>query len=373
MFRKEMENSVMGTVASAAYMKAKGAKFGTPTGGIMCTGPYKLAKWTPGNDIVLSANPDYWDKAVKPLAKTVTFKFVTNSSSLVNGLASGGIDGSFEVPPGAIPSLQGAGQGTLTYGPSTQEWMIIPISGPLKDARVRRAWSLAIDRAAILKTAFAGHGNVVTTFEPPTTWGYGKAVFQGAASKIAGASPDLATAKSLVASAGAAAKAPIVLAIQGDSQVQQQMGTAVQAAAKSIGLNVKLQTVTAEAISNAELNASARKGFDALLFANYFNIPDPLDEAFFFVGSDKALAYLNLLGYENPKVNSLLDQAATEPYGTRRATLYTQAEAQWIGKDQAFIPLVNPAEIGYGNKRITGQPTVFPYYSYPWAAYVGAP
>jgi peptide/nickel transport system substrate-binding protein len=373
MFQKEMENSVMGTIASAAYMKAKGAQFGTPTGGIMCTGPYKLTTWSPGNEIVLTANPDYWDKSVRPLAKTVTFKFVTDSTALANGLASGAINGSFEIPPAAIPVLQNAGQGTLTYGPSTQEWMIIPISGPLKDPTVRRAWSLAIDRPAILKTAFAGKGNVVTTFEPPTTWGYAKSVFQSAASTIPGASPDVAAAKKLVAAAGPAAKGKIVLAVQGDSQVQQQMGAAVQAAAQSIGLNVQLRSVTATAISNAELNASARKGFDALLFANYFNIPDPMDEAFFFVGSDQTLAYLNLVGYNNPTVNNLLNEAAKQPYGTKRATLYTQAEAQWIGKDQALIPLVNPDEIAYGNKQITGQPTVFPYYSYPWAAYVGAP
>ncbi|MEX2049177.1 MAG: ABC transporter substrate-binding protein [Gemmatimonadota bacterium] len=373
MFRWEMENAVMGTIASADYMEAKGDAFGTPTGGIMCSGPYKVAKWSPGNEIVLAVNPDYWDKTVKPLAETVTFKFVTNSPSLVNALLSGAIDGSFEVPPAAISLLQDSDQGTLTFGPSTQEWIIIPISGPLKDARVRRAWSLAIDRAAILKTAFAGQGNVVTTFAPPTTWGYGEAVFQAAASEIPGASPDLATAKELVAEAGSAAKAPIVLAIQGDSQVQQQIGTAVQAAARNIGLNVQLRAVTAEAISNAELNASAREGIDALLFANYFNIADPLDEVFFFVGSDKELAYLNLLGYENATVNGLLDQAAQEPYGDKRATLYMQAEAQWIGKDQAFIPLVNPAAIAYGSKRITGWPTVFPYYSYPWAGYVGAP
>jgi peptide/nickel transport system substrate-binding protein len=373
MFQKEMQNSVMGTVASAAYMKAKGKAFGTPSGGIMCTGPYKLTKWSPGNDIVLTANPNYWDKSVKPLAKTVTFKFVSDSSALANALASGGIDGSFEVPPAAIPVLQNSGQGTLTYGPSTQEWMIIPISGPLKNAKVRRAWSLAINRPAILKTAFAGKGNVVTTFEPPTTWGYAKSVFQSAASKIPGATPDVAAAKQLVASAGQAAKGKIVLAVQGDSQVQEQMGAAVQSAAQSIGLDVELRDVTAEQISNAELNASARTGFDALLFANYFNIPDPMDEAFFFVGSDTTLAYLNLVGYRNASVNNLLNEAAKEPYGSKRATLYTQAEAQWIGKDEALIPLVNPDEIAYGSKQITGQPTVFPYYSYPWAAYVGAP
>src|SRR5581483_752974 len=209
-----------------------------------------------------------------------------------------------------------------------------------KDPRVRRAWSLAIDRAALLKSAFAGKGNVVTTFEPPTTWGYAKSVFQSAASAIPGASPDLAKAKKLVTEAGSAAKGKIVLAVEGDSQVQQEMGTAAQAAANSIGLNVQIRTVTATAISNAELNASARKGFDALLFDNYFNIADPMDEAFFFVGSDKTLAYLNLIGYQNQTVNSLLNQAAKQPYGSRRAKLYTQAEAQWIGKDQALIPLV---------------------------------
>lgn len=373
MFEKEMQSSPMGSVASAAYMSQKGASFGTPTGGIMCSGPYKLTSWEPGNQIVTTANPDYWDKSVKPLANTVTYKFVANSTALVNGLSSGDIDGSFEVPPAAIPKLQSTDSGRLSYGASTQNWMIIPISGPMSNADVRRALSLSLDRKAMLDSIFDGKGNVVTTFEPPTTWGYARDTFESAARNIPGATPNIDEAKQLVAQAGPAAQGPIVMAIQSDSQVQQQMAIAIQAAAKEVGLNVQIKPVSAEAISNAELQPEARKGFDALLFDNYFNIPDPLDEAFFFVGSDTTLAYLNLVGYHNDAVNKTLDASAVQSDPQKRAQLYTQAEAQWIGKDQALIPLVNPDEISYGNNRITGYPTVFPYYGFPWAAFVGAP
>jgi peptide/nickel transport system substrate-binding protein len=372
-FEKEMQTAVGGTIGQAAYMKAKGSSYGSPTGGVMCTGPYKLERWDPGNQIVLSRNPGYWNKAVVPKADRVIFKFVASSTAIVNGLSSGAFDGAYEVPPAAIPRLKSSSQGKLRFGPSTQEWMIIPISGPLKSPLVRRALSLSLDRNAIVKSVFAGQGLPVTSFGPPPTRGYAKQTFQTEEAKLPGANPDVAGAKQLVAQAGGAAKGNIVLAVQSDSQVQQQLGTVVQDAAKQIGLNVVLRPVSAEQISNAELQPAARKGFDALLFANYFNIPDPMDEVPFFVGSNKPLAYLNLVGYENGFVNAQMDNAAREVDPQKRAELYLAAEAQWIGKDQALIPLVNPYEVSFGSSRVTGYPTVFPYYGYPWAAFVGAP
>ena len=39
-----------GIVLEKAYVESKGKAFGTPSGGTMCTGPFKLKSWKPGSD-----------------------------------------------------------------------------------------------------------------------------------------------------------------------------------------------------------------------------------------------------------------------------------------------------------------------------------
>ena len=58
------------------------------SGGVMCSGPYELKQWSPGNQIVLQANPDYWDPAYKPKIKTISVKFIVNASTLRVSLVS---------------------------------------------------------------------------------------------------------------------------------------------------------------------------------------------------------------------------------------------------------------------------------------------
>src|SRR6185437_15915910 len=110
----------MPSFASAVFEKDQaeraGTKFGSAQGGIMCSGPYELQKWTPGSSIVVTANPDYWDPARRPHIKTITFTFGTNSTTLAESLISGQADAAYEVPAETIPRLETSSTGHLLYG-----------------------------------------------------------------------------------------------------------------------------------------------------------------------------------------------------------------------------------------------------------------
>ncbi|MGH3747797.1 MAG: ABC transporter substrate-binding protein, partial [Micromonosporaceae bacterium] len=54
------------------------------------TGPYQLKKWTRGDSVSLSRNPDYWGD--KPSFKSVDFKYFKDPTALNNALVSGTID-----------------------------------------------------------------------------------------------------------------------------------------------------------------------------------------------------------------------------------------------------------------------------------------
>ena len=110
LFIKEMA-TISGAIAEKAYMEREGKRFGTAAGGIMCSGPYELKTWSPGNDIVLQANPHYWDPAYTPKIKTVTVKFIVNSSTLTSALLSGEIAGAYGVPATSYPELESSTSG----------------------------------------------------------------------------------------------------------------------------------------------------------------------------------------------------------------------------------------------------------------------
>ncbi|HEX6313516.1 MAG TPA: ABC transporter substrate-binding protein, partial [Gemmatimonadaceae bacterium] len=53
------------------------------------TGPYKVAEWRTGEYILLERVPDYWRGAEYPKIRRIQFKFIPNTTTRVNQLASG--------------------------------------------------------------------------------------------------------------------------------------------------------------------------------------------------------------------------------------------------------------------------------------------
>ena len=171
LFIKEMA-TISGDVAEKTFLVAKGATFGTAKGGVMCSGPFELTAWHPGNNIVLTANSHYWNTSLEPKAKKVTLDFITNTSILTSALKSGEIDGAFEVPSSTLPALQGSGAGTVYIGPSLALYDLAPTGqGPSVDPKIRQALGMVIDRSALAKQIFHGAATPNYTLIPkPMSW-----------------------------------------------------------------------------------------------------------------------------------------------------------------------------------------------------------
>ena len=160
-----------GAVMSKAFGEAAGADLGTSSGGILCTGPFELADWTPGTQIVTSANPDYWGGA--PLVDTLTYVFVSDGTTLATALLEGEIDGAYNVPPASRSSFETSDEGRLILGPSTASYSFGPTrsTGAGANPQIRQALSLAIDREQYIQTVLNGLGQTQKTFTPPFAWG----------------------------------------------------------------------------------------------------------------------------------------------------------------------------------------------------------
>jgi peptide/nickel transport system substrate-binding protein len=77
-------------VSSKAYVEQQGKIYGTPNGGLMCTGPFKLESWRPGQSVVITRHDGYWNPELRPKAKRVELRAVARHAQRSG--AGGGTD-----------------------------------------------------------------------------------------------------------------------------------------------------------------------------------------------------------------------------------------------------------------------------------------
>jgi len=368
----EMLAAGLGEIIEARYAKAKGSTYGTPKGGVMCTGPFKLGAWNPGSNITLIRNQSYWDHAHMARAAKFVLDFVTDDSTLTDGLLSGGLQGAYNVPPAAINRLAGSANGTLYFGPSLRNYVLWPtaMTGPLANPLIRKALSLAIDREGIANALFGGHASPLLWAAPPDSFGYAKSVFERAYAAV-GVSPaaDVSAAKKLVAQAGDP-KGPIVIGAQAGDAISLGMATDVASEGQQIGLNVSVKLLPPAQFDNLYFDPKARAGLNFFAATDsYYDVADPLENV---IEAATRGAQYNLIGYSNPVINRDVAEALGVSNPERRAQIVSQALTAW--SDQyTFLPVVSAPERLYMAKGITGAPVSFTADIYsPWAASVGA-
>ncbi len=133
------------------------------------TGPYKLQKWSRGDSIVLVRNGKYW--GTKPAIGTVTLKYFKDPTAMNNALLTGGINViSTLQTPDTLKQFTGDDRYEVIEGTTNGEVVLSfnNAKAPLNDKRVRQAISYAIDRKAVMDTAWGGHGKLIGSMVPPT-------------------------------------------------------------------------------------------------------------------------------------------------------------------------------------------------------------
>ncbi len=244
-----------------AYVESEGKAFGTPSGGTMCTGPFKLKSWRPGSDLTAVRNDAYWDTSLKPMAASMVFKGVPDESSLTSGLLTNEITGFYPQPLTTLGQLKSSTAVTVHTGPSfaSDAFVITSLTGALKDVKVRQALSMAIDRKAYINTLYDGYAQLPRTLANPGTWGYERDVFQKDWDSLPEPTQDVAKAKQLVQRAGATGKT-IVIGTSSEINPLQIAANAIRQAALSIGLKAKFKSVSAANFINFFTDASRAQG-----------------------------------------------------------------------------------------------------------------
>lgn len=129
-------------------------------------GPFKLASYTQNDVLTVVPNEHYWDKDRVKLDE-LNFVFIVEQSTALSAMEAGDLDGIDEVPNQEIPRLQA----------ENEDFIIAPYLGvyyycfnltkePFDDVRVRKAFSKAIDRNAIVTTVTLGGQLPATGYVP---------------------------------------------------------------------------------------------------------------------------------------------------------------------------------------------------------------
>jgi peptide/nickel transport system substrate-binding protein len=369
LFIKEMA-TVAGQVSEKAYTESKGSKYGSAEGGVMCSGPFELDSWTPGQNITLAANTDYWNPDLRPLASKVVLHFISDTSTLAQAIKSGEIQGAYELPPAILPAVEQSGAGSVYQGRSLQVYELGPNGpGPMEDQKLRQALGMVIDREALAQVVFHGAADANYTLIPPPAWDpTALDVYQKAYDAIPHPDgTDIDAAKQLIAG-DPNASATIVLAIGAGNQTGVDTATLIQQEAAQIGLKIEIKQMQPLEFSTAFFDANARKGVDLMLTQGWVDVPDPLDYLGLIVLPN---SYFNWIGLKNDKVAALVDKARSNYDDQQRAMQITQAQASYE-PTQPEIPMLALHELAYLSNDVTGAPISFAYIFEPSLATVGS-
>jgi peptide/nickel transport system substrate-binding protein len=198
------------------------------------TGPFVFESWTPGDEIVLNRNDDYWGGA--PALDSITFRVVPEGSTRLADLETGAIHISDPLSPSDVSRVEGTDGMSVNSQPSVSLSYIgfnaqkEPFDNPL----VRQAISKAIDKDTIINGIYDGVGIPAESPLAPDVFGHDE--------NISGLEYNVEEARELLAEAGYADGFSTTLWTN-DNQDRIDTATAVQAQLEEIGIDVEIEIV----------------------------------------------------------------------------------------------------------------------------------
>ena len=171
---------------------------------IIGNGPFKMVSWTHNSKIELAKNEHYWNKGVVKTEK-VEINLTDNAKTLVDMFENNQLDTvepSASLPLAEIPRLIKENKLKIAPYLSTYYYYINVTKAPFDNPKVRRALTLAIDRAKIVELVTRGGEKPAMAWAP---YGLPDAKPGDDFRKVGGdyfKDNDIATAQKLLAEAG---------------------------------------------------------------------------------------------------------------------------------------------------------------------------
>ena len=338
---------------------ALGDKWVTPSN-LVSNGPYRLVAFHLGDKVEVAKNPQFYD-AVHVCVDRIDYYPTADVVSAERRVQRGELDvnTTFQsnrlahinaVMPGyARPALVEA---TYYLSFNTRDVK------PLKDIRVRRALSEAIDREFITDKLQRAGQKPAYSFVPPgvANYAYG-AQLRWAAEPLVQRQIE---ARALLAEAGYDARHPLKLELKVANASETLLLTeAIQADWRAIGVEATIAQNESQIAFAAYRNRDFQVGFMSW-FADF-------DDPITFLGLLKSdTGAQNYGDYKNPAYDALLSAADHEPDAGKRAQILKTAEQKMLD-DEAMAPVGFSVSRSLVNPRVTGwEPNPLNYHRARW-------
>ncbi len=200
------------------------------------TGPFRLAEFRPGAYTRMVRFQNYWDHG-RPYLDELWQVNIPAMASQVAALTGGSVHVMFEAPASFVPSLQVPSVSVVEVkSPGFQPLTMNPTQKPFDDARARQAMKYLVDRDALIKAVWQGHGTVGEDHSVPSFSPY-----------YAATTPqhtyDVAKAKALLAEAGYGSGVTVELWTSNERVGMQELAVAFQQMAAPAGVKVDVKNV----------------------------------------------------------------------------------------------------------------------------------
>lgn len=303
----------------------------------MGAGPYTFKEWKKGQSIVLEKFSDFY-KAETPKTPTIEFSFFADENARVTALRGGDMDLIEYVPWKDAATIKDDANLQLLSTKGPFMGLIFNTNfKPFSDPRVRQAVGYAIDRQAVIDTAFNGRGYPVWGMAMPENALAYDAKFDNYF-KL-----DLEKAKALLAEAGYPNGFKARLLATSQYGFHQQTAVVVKAELAKIGIDLEL--VLPDWATRIEKNLKG--DYDMLVVGTAGDVNDPDFISDFYESGGIRLN--NAPGFVDARIDELLKAGRAEQSEVNRKLLY--AEVQQRALDLSPLVYLMYREQSYGAKK----------------------
>ncbi|QOC92331.1 ABC transporter substrate-binding protein [Micromonospora craniellae] len=303
-------------------------------------GPYEVRSFDPGKEVRLTANKNYFRGT--PTVTDVVVRAVADTSNRLQLAQSGQVDVASALTFDQLSSLENSNGVRLERVLYPNIDVLVPNlkAEPFDDKRVREAISYAVDRTAIVDSAYQGYSTASTDFIHDDF---------GAPGATQPLTHNIDRAKQLLAEAGLPNGFPMELAYNAANvgAHSEQVAVLLRSQLAKVGIEVKLNNVA----SGADFDAAKREGkLQSWLATSTPLVPDPAYylQVFYSTGG-----LTNLQNYSSPTVDGLSRQILETQPGPEREALVKQVNDFLVG-DMPAIPLVDSQKFYAFRDGVTG-------------------
>jgi peptide/nickel transport system substrate-binding protein len=330
-----------GMILSPKAAEAAGRNFGNRP---VCAGPFRFVERIAQDRIVLERFPEYWDAGRIHIGR-ITYLPIPDNNARLGNVQSGAVEFAERMEPDDIRAiarnrnLRAVAVEELGYqgitinignGPRAQT----PMG---QNARVREAFELSLDRAAINQVVYEGMYTPTRQPVPPANPFH-----------IRNFDPEprnVARARQLLREAGVTTPLVVEMTVPNNADLRQ-VGEVVQSMAREAGFDIRLR-----AMEFASSLQAAQRGEFELYVLGWSGRTDPDGNIYSFTHSTGGQ---NDGRYANPEVDRLLDAQRLENDPARRLAILTQIAQLSLQQDRSRVYLWHRKNIMIHSTRLTG-------------------